>query len=115
VAQRVKAASASLETYLAHENLHRPLVRIEQPTWGDAAGIVLALEKAGVSVAVEPKWVFMYGTQLAANGDEDCEVIFADVKRRGELARDGRYAAVAEWPELSIHVAALTPRSAAGN
>jgi hypothetical protein len=115
VAQRVKAASTSLETYLAHGNLHRPLVRIEQPTWGDAAGIVLALEKAGMSVAIEPKWIFMYGTQLAANGDEDCEVIFADAKRRGELAQDGRYAAVAEWPELSIHVAALTPRSAAGN
>lgn len=115
VAQRVKAASTSLETYLAQGNLHRPLIRIEQPTWGDAAGIVLALQKAGLSVAIEPKWIFMYGTQLAANGDEDCEVIFADARRREELEQDGRYAAVAEWPELSIHVAPLTPRSAAGN
>jgi hypothetical protein len=114
VAQRVRAASTSLEAYLTHGNLHRPLVRIEQPTWGDAAGIVLALEKAGVSVAVEPRWVFMYGTQLAANGEEDCEVIFADAKRREELAHDSRYVTVAEWPELSIHVAAPTPRSAGG-
>ena len=84
-AQRVKAASADLAAYLGREGLHRPFLRIAQPTWGDATGIVLALTNAGVPVAIEPDWIFMYGAQHAATGEEDCEVVLADAKRRASL------------------------------
>src|SRR4029079_17111056 len=91
VAERVQAATASLRMYLEEQDLHAPLIRIAQPTWGDAAGIVLALQRSGLPIAVEPKWIFMYGTPLAATGSEDCEIVFADAKRRVEIEQDKRF------------------------
>ena len=111
IAQKVRAATASLEAYLSSEDLRWPLVRIAQPAWGDAAGVVLALQKAGRPVSIEPKWIFMYGTQHRASGDEDCEVVFADAAHEPALERDSRFVRVGVWPELSIHVMRLTPRS----
>jgi hypothetical protein len=84
---------------------------ITESTWGDAAGVVLSLQKSGLAVSIEPAWIFMYGKTHTPTGDEDCELVFAN---RSETF-DTRYALVGEWSELSIHVAALTPRSAAGN
>jgi hypothetical protein len=84
---------------------------MRKSTWGDAAGVVLSLQKSGLAVSVEPAWIFMYGRSHTPTGEEDCELVFAD----GAAALDSRYTLVAEWPELSIHVSALTPRRAAGN
>jgi len=107
---KVQTAADDLAAYLTQQDLHKPFVRIVQPTWGDAAGILLALQKTGVTLAVEPKWIFMFGTPFAATGDEDCEVVFADASHGPALKTDSRFALVGEWPDLSVHVARLTPR-----
>jgi hypothetical protein len=107
-AARVRAETAALTQYLEREGLRRPFVRIAQPTWGDAAGVVLALQKSGRAVSIEPDWVFMFGP-LAATGDEDCEVVFADATLRKLLDDEGRFAVVADWPQVSVQVARLAP------
>jgi len=110
---RIQGASAAVRDYLARENLHWPLVRMTKATWGDAAGVVLALERSGTRVSVEPDWVFMFGQQHAPTGKEDSEVMFSDQgpRRRavGEGRGQGRDEVVAEWPEESVDVARLAP------
>jgi hypothetical protein len=105
---RIRSATEAVSRYLAHEGLRRPLVRLNQLTWGYAAGVALALAKSDTPVSVEPGWVFMFGSQYAPVGNEDCEVIFADGDRRGAV-NEGRYTVVAEWPEVSVQVARLVP------
>jgi hypothetical protein len=52
VAQRVRAESQTVHDYLAGQGFRRPLVRMGKSTWGDAAGVVLSLQKSGLAVSV---------------------------------------------------------------
>jgi hypothetical protein len=101
--RRVRLGAAAVTAYLARERVHRPVIYITQPTWPDVAGVVLILQKSGRPAAVEPAWVFMFGTPFAPTGTEDCGLVFADPDRRRSLLLDSRYTTIMEWPELSIH------------
>jgi hypothetical protein len=99
---RIRDGAAAVAGFLKREGLRRPVIRLAQATWADAAGIALILEKSGTPVTVERDWVFMFGRPLEEDGRADSEVIFADGTRRKMILEEGRYAILAEWPELTI-------------
>ncbi len=101
-ATRIREGTAAVAGYLKNEGVRQPLVRIAPIAWGDAAGIVLALEKSGTPVNVEQNWVFMFGRPLGPTGLEDCEVVFADGVLRKALTEAGHHTILAQWPELTI-------------
>jgi hypothetical protein len=107
--RRIRGGAAAVSSYLDREKITRPLVYIAQPTWGDVAGIALILQKSERDVAIEPGWVFMFGQSFAPNGTEDGELVFADAVRRQLLLQEGRHTIVAEWPELTILAARVSP------
>jgi hypothetical protein len=99
---RIRAGAEAVSSFLAREGAKRPVVRIAPITWGDAAGIVLILEKGGTEVTIERDWLFMFGQPMAETGAEDAEVVLADGGRKKALLAEGTHTVLAEWPELTI-------------
>jgi hypothetical protein len=60
-------------------NVRGPLVTIDQPTWGTAAGVLLQLRKRQIPYSVEEGWSFMFGPAARATGDRGVtdKLIFA--------------------------------------
>lgn len=72
--ETVRDGASEIRAGLARAGAKKPFIRIDQYVWGDAAGIVLQLRKAGVPLALEDDWAWMFDDALAARGDEDAEV-----------------------------------------
>ena len=66
----------ALEAYRRDHGMAKPLIRIDQPTWGIAAGVIVQLQKADVRFAVEDDWLPMFSAEVAATGDEGCVLTF---------------------------------------
>jgi hypothetical protein len=60
-------------------SVHRPLVTIDQPAWGIAAGVLLQLRKRQIPYSVEEGWSFMFGPASVRSSDRDvtARLIFA--------------------------------------
>ena len=99
---RVREGYVAVSSYLEQEHLSRPLAYIAHPAWGDAAGIVLLLDKAGKRVAIESKWLYMFGKQFSSDGTHDSELVFADAEQRRLVVAAGRHVQLGEWGELTI-------------
>ena len=102
-APRVREESTALAAVLERDGLRRPLVYVTQESWSDAAGILLALRKRGLTPAVEPDWIFMFGPPSAATGQEDSEVVIAGLDGHRRLSQPG-FTVVGEWSGVSIHI-----------
>ncbi len=68
---------AVVADHLRGANGGRALVCIEG-RWPEAAGVVLALRKAGIPLAIEDRYLWMFGPSLRVRGEEDTEVLFTD-------------------------------------
>lgn len=87
-----KAVAEATERYLDREQVRRPLFRISDETWLNAAGVILDVYKTRRRIAVEERWVLMFGEALAPNGREDAELQFVTACGPGEsvvAAHDG--------------------------
>jgi hypothetical protein len=69
--------SNDLEAYLTKNGAGRPLVRIDQDTWGIAAGVILRLQKDGFALAVEDDWLPMFTPVFKRNGGESMDLTIA--------------------------------------
>ena len=60
-------------------SVERPLVTIDQPAWGIAAGVLLQLRKRQIPYSVEEGWSFMFGPASLRSSDRDvtARLIFA--------------------------------------
>lgn len=59
-------------------HVRRPLFRMPQPVWTDAAGVILQIYKHPRRIAVEDPWIPMFGDALSPNGREDAEFQFSN-------------------------------------
>lgn len=100
--RRIQEGYAAVSSYLEREHLARPLVHIAHPAWGDAAGIVLLLDKAGKKVMIESEWLYMFGKPFSSDGSHDSELVFADAEQRRSIVAAGRHVVLGEWGELTI-------------
>jgi hypothetical protein len=69
-----KILSRDVLGYIDRERIRRPLFHIAQSNWVDATCIVLEVYKRHREVAVEERWVVVFGEALAVNGREDVEL-----------------------------------------
>jgi hypothetical protein len=92
-AAEVLELHAGLQDALDRRHVARPLVRIQEEVWAQAAGTLLLFYKNERAFAVERRWVHMYGAPLAARGCDFSHVLrFAPAGAPGtgeRLARAG--------------------------
>lgn len=75
--ERSRVLSAAVEEDLRRHCRARPLIRIQGP-WPEAAGVVLQLHKAGIPLAVDDRYLFMFTETFLATGVEDVEFLFTN-------------------------------------
>jgi len=63
-------AAAGIRTYLEAARVSRPFVDIDQGSWNLAAGVLLQLQKAGITYAVDDDWLPMFTEAARATGGE---------------------------------------------
>ena len=80
----------------------RPLVKIDQPVWGVAAGVLLQLQKRGMPFGVEEGWWFMFGSPARPSGQETSTLIFAAPEMRVRLQDRADHELLAERDRASI-------------
>ena len=61
----ILTVTPAIQEYLRREGVERPLVKVDQSSWGLATGVLLQLQKTGVPYAVDDDWVPMF-TEAAA-------------------------------------------------
>jgi hypothetical protein len=71
---RRKVLSRGVLELLEREHIRRPLFRMTQDTWTDAACVVLSVYKHTGQAAVDRDWLFMFGEGLSPDGQEDVEL-----------------------------------------
>jgi hypothetical protein len=84
------------------KGIGRPLVKIDQPVWGIAAGVLLQLQKRGIAFGVEEGWWFMFGPPTRPSGQETSTVIFAGPEMRVRLQDNADHELLAERDRVSI-------------
>lgn len=100
----VRDATAELAATLDRLGLHRPLLAIDQPVWGRAAGVALQLRKRDFAFAIDPGLVTMFAGSHAPDGSEDVEVTFSGEPLHREMAaRPGNVRAFVN-PRLAVDV-----------
>jgi hypothetical protein len=99
-------SSRRLADFLLQEferkGIGRPLVKIDQPVWGIAAGVLLQFQKRGIAFGVEEGWWFMFGPPTRPSGQETSTVIFAAPEMRARLKDDGDHELLGERDRVSI-------------
>jgi hypothetical protein len=63
-----RLADAILPAFEANR-IKRPLVTIDQPVWGVAAGVLLQLQKRHIPFTVDEGWRFMFGESAGPSAD----------------------------------------------
>ena len=88
----------------ADNRVKRPLVAIDQPVWGIAAGVLLQLQKRHIPFSVEEGWWFMFGppARPAGNHADDDRLIFAGPELRLRLNGRSGVEVLAERDRTSI-------------
>jgi hypothetical protein len=88
----------------ADNRVKRPLVTIDQPVWGIAAGVLLQLQKRHIPFSVEEGWWFMFGppARPAGNHAADDRLIFAGPELRIRLNSSSGVEVLAERDRTSI-------------
>ena len=77
----ILGAAAGIQDYLRRERVVRPLVDIDQSSWGLAAAVLLQLQKAGVPYAVDDDWLPMFTDRARAAGNETMALSIAGAAR----------------------------------
>jgi hypothetical protein len=91
------------------KGIGRPFVKIDQPVWGVAAGVLLQLQKRGIPFGVEEGWWFMFGPPARPSGGETSTLIFAAPEMRVRLQDSVAHELLAERDRVSIFLARDQP------
>jgi hypothetical protein len=98
---------AAILPEFASGGINRPLVTIDQPTWGVAAGVLLQLQKRQIPFTVEEGWWFMFGPPARPAGvpSDSSKLIFAGPELRMRMDVEGGHEMLAERERVAIFVA----------
>jgi len=88
-ARVARALAEDLEVLMVREQIRRPLIRIDQDSWGYVAGALLDLQKRGHQAAVEEDWVVMFTPAFRPDGREDAVIAVAMPPEHLRLAERG--------------------------
>jgi hypothetical protein len=99
-----KIVSQEVERYINQEHIRRPLFRISQDSWTEAACVVLQVYKRHRRLAVEEGWVSVFGEALSSTGREDAELQVADPALHATLSERPGDIVVAAHGRLFVHL-----------
>jgi hypothetical protein len=93
------------------KKVERPLVTIDQPVWGIAAGVLLQLQKRNIPFTVEEGWWFMFGPPMRPAGGPPATatLMFAGPELAVRLAGQPGLETLAQRDRVSIILAARQP------
>ena len=77
-ARVVQLLSQAVLEDINRRQVRRPLFQMQTRAWGEAAGILLQVDKRGARPAVDPGFVALYGERFAPDGQEDRAFVIAD-------------------------------------
>ena len=80
-ARVVQVLSQAVLEDISRRQVRRPLFQMQTQAWGEAAGILLQVDKRGARPAVDPGFVALYGEPFAPDGQEDRVFVIADAAR----------------------------------
>jgi hypothetical protein len=105
-----RLADAILPAFEANR-IKRPLVTIDQPVWGVAAGVLLQLQKRHIPFTVDEGWWFMFGEPARPSGDrtEASTLIFAGPELAVRLGGQPGLEVLARRDRVSIILAGGQP------
>jgi hypothetical protein len=92
----IQRVARDVQAYLQREGAERPLIKIDQDSWGLAAGVLLQLQKAGVAYAVDEDWLPMFTETARAAGHESAVLSISGATRHVILRGQPGTVAVAE-------------------
>jgi hypothetical protein len=104
----IKAYDA-IRRYLAAEGIRKPLFRIDDDQWGNAAGIILRFEQNGTPVAVDSASLPMFSGAFAPRGDEDALVTLANAGLHDNLRNRAGTVVVFESGRVYVDASRLVP------
>jgi hypothetical protein len=89
---------------LETDKVKRPLVTIDQPTWGIAAGVLLQLQKRHIPFMVDEGWWFMFGTPMRPAGDTSATstLMFAGPELAVRLGNQPGFETLAQRDRVTI-------------
>lgn len=105
----IVGAYSAIRDYVGVEGVRKPLFRIDEDRWGDAAGILLRLRQDGTPVAVQDAWLSMLTDAFAATGDEDALIALANLELHRELRARPDTAVLLESGPLFVDAARIAP------
>ena len=103
------ALADDIAPYLRAHGITRPVVRLDQDAWEVAAGVVLALQKRDVPVAIEDDWVVMFSPAFADTGDERFSVAIVAPAEHLRLAGVPGNEVISSHGPVHAHLIRLRP------
>lgn len=102
-------AYTAIRNYIAAEGIRRPLFRLDEDRWGDAAGILLRLRQDDTPVSVENDRLPMFTDAFAATGDEDVVITLANLGLHTELRARPDTVVIVESGPFFVDATKITP------
>lgn len=106
----IAAAAAAIREYVRVEGVRKPLFRIDQDRWGNAAGVLLRLQQDGIPVAVQDDHGSMFTGALAPTGDEDALVTLANLDLHRVVRAQPGTVVLQNFGPLFVDAARIPPR-----
>jgi hypothetical protein len=101
---------AAIRHYVEAEGLHKPLFRIDNDKWGNAAGILLRLRQDGTAAAVQDAGLSMFPRVFAVTGDEDALITLANLDLHRVVRAQPDTVVLQSFGPLFVDAARLAPR-----
>jgi len=107
--QSAAALADDIAPYLRAHGITRPVVRLDQDAWEVAAGVVLALQKRALPVAIEDDWAVMFSPAFADTGDERFAVAIVAPAEHLRLAGVPGNEVISSHDPVYAHLVRLKP------
>ena len=109
---RAVEALASRVLDLHHNGqIREMLVEVDPKLWDVGAGVILALEKSGVRLRVDPLLIWLYGPRFRADGQEQFVLSIAGPAQHASVMEQAGRVLIAEYRGIFISARPLVPLS----
>jgi len=96
-----------------HNNgqIREMLVEVDPKMWDVGAGVILALEKSGVRLRVDPLLIWLYGPRFRADGQEQFVLSIAGPAQHARAMEQTGRVLIAEYQGIFISARPIVPLS----
>jgi hypothetical protein len=107
----VEALSSRVLDLHHNGQLREMLVEVDPKLWDVGAGVILALEKSGVRLRVDPLLIWLYGPRFRADGQEQFVLSIAGPVQHARAMQQAGRVLIAEYRGIFISARPIVPLS----